>query len=34
MVNVPLLYWRKGNKAVPLTNSPFKSEQEFEKKSL
>jgi hypothetical protein len=30
MANIPLLYWRKGTKAVLLNASPFKSEQEFE----
>src|SRR5580704_11813437 len=31
MANVPLLYWRKKEReAMPLSASPFKSEQEFE----
>jgi hypothetical protein len=31
MANIPLLYWRKAKKAEPLTASPFKSEEEFER---
>jgi len=30
MANIPLLYWHKGKKVVPINASPFKSEQEFE----
>jgi hypothetical protein len=30
MAHTPLLYWRKGTKAIPIGASPFKSEQEFE----
>jgi hypothetical protein len=30
VANIPLLYWRKGAKVVPVNASPFKSEQEFE----
>ena len=30
MANIPLLYWHKGKRVVPINPSPFKSEQEFE----
>jgi len=30
MAKIPLLYWHKGAKVVPIHASPFKSEQEFE----